>query len=281
MTSTRPSGPSSGRRYRRSVSGQVEGGAPVRWRGEALTSKEFLYILWGRRWMVLVATVLLVAGAAVYTFSQDPAYTAEARILISSESGSPAQAELETFLKNASGVIASDDELLSEAVLRSGWQQGLPAFREGLNPEYYTQSNNVPGVRVRFTAQNPEIAARAANAYAELLAERISTLEAQGLAGGVEAGAAVENRAEATSVSAERRPVVHLVLAGLFGLLVSAGAAILLDARTRSWRSARDAEITLYAPVLGTIPDYSVFEVFEVFDGLEDPKDQPREQSGP
>ena len=32
---------------------------------------------------------------------------------------------------------------------------------------------------------------------------------------------------------------------------------MLLEGRARSWRDARDAELTLRAPVLGVIPDYS------------------------
>jgi hypothetical protein len=38
---------------------------------------------------------------------------------------------------------------------------------------------------------------------------------------------------------------------------VGGGGALLLESRARSWRGARDAELTLRAPVLGVIPDYS------------------------
>ncbi len=33
-----------------------------------------------------------------------------------------------------------------------------------------------------------------------------------------------------------------------------------LESRTRKWRGAKDAELTLRAPVLGVIPDYHLEE---------------------
>lgn len=238
-----------------------------------MTLREFFYILWGRRWMVLIVTVLALAATAAYTFSEDPSYTAESRVSVVPDQSSLSQAELEAFLESSSTTVASDDEFLAEAVRQSGWQGGVPAFRDGLEPEYYIQSSGSPGIDVRFTAESPEMAVRAANAYAGLLAGRISNLEVQGFTGSLEAEASVESDAEVENVGLGRRPLLHLVLAGLAGLLVSGGAAILLDARTRSWRSARDAEITLHAPVLGTIPDYAVL-------GLPDgPEDEPRKDT--
>jgi capsular polysaccharide biosynthesis protein len=49
------------------------------------------------------------------------------------------------------------------------------------------------------------------------------------------------------------------VAAGV-GLLIGGAGALLLEGRARSWRDARDAELTLRAPVLGVIPDYSHIE---------------------
>jgi capsular polysaccharide biosynthesis protein len=49
------------------------------------------------------------------------------------------------------------------------------------------------------------------------------------------------------------------VAAGV-GLLVGGAVALLREGRARSWRDAHDAELTLRAPVLGVIPDYSSIE---------------------
>jgi hypothetical protein len=43
-------------------------------------------------------------------------------------------------------------------------------------------------------------------------------------------------------------------------VVLGGAAALLIEDRTRSWRDARDAELTLRAPVLGVIPDYSSVE---------------------
>ncbi|MDQ4106157.1 MAG: hypothetical protein M3157_03155, partial [Actinomycetota bacterium] len=53
------------------------------------------------------------------------------------------------------------------------------------------------------------------------------------------------------------RPLLYALLAAGAGLLAGGAGALLLENRTRSWRGARDAELTLRVPVLGIIPEYS------------------------
>jgi capsular polysaccharide biosynthesis protein len=53
------------------------------------------------------------------------------------------------------------------------------------------------------------------------------------------------------------RFLLYALAAAAAGVLAGGVGALLLEGRTRSWRDARDAELTLRAPVLGVIPDYS------------------------
>jgi hypothetical protein len=48
-----------------------------------------------------------------------------------------------------------------------------------------------------------------------------------------------------------------VVAAGGGGLLVGGIGALFLEGRARRWSGSRDAELTLRAPVLGVIPDFS------------------------
>jgi capsular polysaccharide biosynthesis protein len=56
------------------------------------------------------------------------------------------------------------------------------------------------------------------------------------------------------------RLLLYAVAATAAGVVAGGAAALLLEGRARVWRDARDAELTLRAPVLGVIPDYSSIE---------------------
>jgi capsular polysaccharide biosynthesis protein len=143
---------------------------------------------------------------------------------------------------------------------RAGWEAGLAEFRERLQAEPLVTRNGETGLRVRFSGSQPEQAARAANAYAELFVGRVERLNDERLAGGaLAADASVERRAALPEGLGLRLLIYAAVAAGL-GLLVGGGGALLLEGKARSWRDARDAELTLRAPVLGVIPDYSSTE---------------------
>jgi capsular polysaccharide biosynthesis protein len=53
------------------------------------------------------------------------------------------------------------------------------------------------------------------------------------------------------------RLLLYAAAAVAAGVLAGGAGALFLEGRARSWRGARDAELTLRAPVLGVIPDYS------------------------
>ncbi|HEX5974987.1 MAG TPA: hypothetical protein VFY57_07495, partial [Rubrobacteraceae bacterium] len=75
------------------------------------------------------------------------------------------------------------------------------------------------------------------------------------LSGGtLAADAVVEHRAAPPS---SLRLLLYAAAAVVAGILAGGAGALLLEGRARSWRGAHDAELTLRAPVLGVIPDYS------------------------
>ena len=54
--------------------------------------------------------------------------------------------------------------------------------------------------------------------------------------------------------------LLYAAVAAGAGLLLGGVAALSLEGRAGGWRDVRDAEVTLRAPVLGAIPDYSPAE---------------------
>jgi capsular polysaccharide biosynthesis protein len=69
------------------------------------------------------------------------------------------------------------------------------------------------------------------------------------------AEAGVERRAVSGGYSP--RPLIYAAVAAGAGLLLGGAVALILEGRASGWRGVRDAELTLRAPVLGAIPDYS------------------------
>ena len=221
---------------------------------------EILYVLWERRLMVTGVVLVLVGAALLLGLFREPAFTAEAVVGVTPEERLSDEEARQNFMREVQAAVAMQ-KVMPEVVRRAGWERGGPAeFAERLDPRFVTW-NGECGLRVRFSGPTPEQAARGANAYAEVFTERADKLGDGRLAGGtLVADASVEGRATPAEGSG-LRPMIYAALAAGAGLLLGGAAALLLEGRTSGWRGARDAELSLRAPVLGTIPDYSSAEV--------------------
>jgi capsular polysaccharide biosynthesis protein len=223
-----------------------------------LPLSEVLYVLWGRRLLVAGSMLILIIAALLFGLSREPVYTAEAVVNIEPREELSSTEEGEAFMEEVRGDVVTG-RLMRGVVRRAGWGAGVPEFTERLEVEPFVTRNGETGLQVRFSGSQPEQAARAANAYAEVFVDRVERLNDERLAGGaLAADASVEQRA--TPEGADLRILVYAAVAAGVGLLAGGIGALLLEGRARSWRDVRDAELTLRAPVLGVIPDYSSIE---------------------
>jgi uncharacterized protein involved in exopolysaccharide biosynthesis len=217
---------------------------------------ELLYVLWGRRLLVAGTVLVLVLLALLFGLFREPVYTAEAVVNVEPREQLSSTEEREAFMEEVRGDVVTG-KLMRGVVRRAGWGAGVDQFTERLEVEPFVTRNGETGLQVRFSGSQPDQAARAANAYAEVFVERVERLNDERLAGGaLAADASVERRAAPPEGSGLRLLIYAGVAAGV-GLLAGGVGALLLEGRARSWRGARDAELTLRAPVLGVIPDYS------------------------
>jgi uncharacterized protein involved in exopolysaccharide biosynthesis len=225
----------------------VRSTSPSGWQSERrddLPLHEVVHVLWGRRLLVMGIVVSLVLLALLFALFRDPVYTAEAAVSLEARERLVSDEEREDFVGQVRGAVVATDGFMQEVMRRAAWGADLRGFRE--------PRGDAAAMLVRFSASEPEQAARAANAYAELFVARARELnDAQPAADAV-----LERRAvppEGSSV----RFLLYAAAAAAAGVLAGGVGALLLEGRTRSWRDARDAELTLRAPVLGVIPDYS------------------------
>jgi capsular polysaccharide biosynthesis protein len=219
-----------------------------------LTLSEARHVLWERRALVGVCTLFFLAVALIYGLSREPVYTAETTLSVRSEEGIGPAGSFDEVLSGLRDSAAMDG-LREEAAERAGWEASQSDFDERL--EVSERVNNGE-VKVRFSGTTPEEAAQGANAYAEAFVERVDELERRLAGGTVAVDAGVERAAEPPEHRSDY-PKVFLaaVAAGGGGLIVGGMGALFLEGRARRWSGSKDAELTLRAPVLGVIPDFS------------------------
>lgn len=228
-----------------------------RWQGwqrgqrDDLTLSEVGHVLWERRALVIGCMLFFLAAALLYSFSRESVYTAEATISLRLDEGTGVAENFDEILSGLRNSGATRG-LVEEAAEKAGWKAGPLDFDERLSRE----TVNNKKVKISFSAPTPEEAARGANAYAEVFVERIRELKGR-LAGGT---VAVDAEVEEAAQPPEGRSgstFIAAIAAGGSGLLIGGIGALFLESRARRWSGSRDAELTLRAPVLGVIPDYS------------------------
>lgn len=227
-------------------------------RRETTSVAEVVHVLKGRRLLVVGAVMFLGGVALMFGLLREPAYTAEAVAGFTPSEASGDVNASEAYAREVLSRVTTPEGFSEDVRRRAGWNGPPQQFRDRLlGAEAFVSDDGEMRMRVAFSGREPGEAARVANAYAEMFATEAGELDGGDLSGGVPvAGARVTQRAVPSDGSGPGAIVYAVVAAGV-GLLVGGVAALLLEGRAGVWRDVRDAEMTLRAPVLGAIPDYS------------------------
>ena len=214
-------------------------------------------MLWGWRVLVVTATLALVLTSLVFSALQNPVYKAEATVAIEPQGELSSGQDAEAFVNEVFNDVDTP-ALRQETMRRAGWEEGEAAFERRRTVQTFArQDGEESGLLIQFGSSAAEEAARASNTYAGLFVERVTELNERLAGGSVAATASVRSRAALPEQPSRPRPLLYAAVAAAAGLLASGAAALAIESRTQSWRGARDAELTLRAPVLGVIPEYS------------------------
>jgi len=207
-----------------------------------------------------LGVVLVLAGTALlFGLFREPVYTAEAAVSLAPRDELDDEEAREAFVQELQSVVVTED-LLWEVMDQTDAKAGTREFPELSDIRPFVTSDGGAGMLVRFSGPEPELAARAANVYARLFVDRVELLDGGQLDGGVTAANAAVERKATPPERSSLRPLIYAAVAAGAGLLLGGAAALLLEGRASGWRGVRDAELTLRAPVLGAIPDYSPTE---------------------
>jgi uncharacterized protein involved in exopolysaccharide biosynthesis len=221
---------------------------------------EVLHVLRGRRLLVVGASLVLAGVALLFGIFREPAYTAEAVVGFAPQQASDDENARQAFAQEVFSAVTSPASFSEGVRAEAGWRGRPEDFRDRLDPEVAVSGDGGMEMRVAFSGREPEGAARVANAYAEAFALEAGRLDEGQLSGGTGIADARVMRRAVPSGSSGPPAVLYAVLAAGVGLLLGGGAALSLEGRAGGWRDVRDAEVTLKAPVLGAIPDYSPVE---------------------
>ena len=217
-----------------------------------LTLSEARHVLWERRALVVGCALFFFAVALLYGLSREPVYTAEATVSVRSEEGGTEAAESLDEILFELGSPEAMERFLVEAAERAEWKGKPGEFRERIQEERANER-----IKVRFSGRTPEEASRGANAYANVFVERVRDFEGRLAGGTVFTDVGVEKAAVPPEHRSGPGVLLTTVAACGGGLLVGGIGALFFEGRARRWSGFRDAELTLRAPVLGVIPDYS------------------------
>lgn len=243
------------------------------WRWEQrddVTLSEFLNALWGRRLLVGGIAVTMMVFVTVLALLWGSAYVARAALSVQATDDGlgpeePVSGEADPALQDGSGQGSGaliqrvkdevpQRELSLETMRRVGYTSSLEEFNSRLDVEDDYRAGQI---LVSFSAGEAEEARRVTDEYAQVFVERTDKLNRQRLVGGTLAAEVQVVRKAELLRGRTTTPLLYGASAGFVGLLLGSVAAFALESRTRRWRGARDAELTLRAPVLGVIPDYA------------------------
>lgn len=229
-------------------------------RRDATTLAEVLHVLRGRRLLVVGAALILAGVALLFGLFRGPAYTAEAVVGFTPRQMPDDENAQRAFAQEVFSAITSPGSFSEGVKAEAGWRGESEEFRDRLDPGVTVTGDGGMEMRVAFSGREPEGAARVANAYAETFALEAGRLGDEQLSGGTGIADARVMRRAVPSEGSGPPTVLYAAVAAGVGLLLGGGAALSLEGRAGGWRDVRDAEMTLKAPVLGAIPDYSPAE---------------------
>lgn len=213
------------------------------------------YRILRRHWRIIVATTLIaVALMAVWDFFQPRVYEATSSGFVTTgKSTNLSEASFGDQLAKSratSYVDVAASRAVAERVIDQLKLDTTPAAL--INQITVTQPTDTVLLRIAADAGSPEQAQQIANAWVKALSAQVSELEGSGT-GGLRIDVLEPAQLPSTPVSPNLK--LDLVIAGIVGLLLGLGLAMLrsqLDGRLRDPNKVREQ---FGVPVLGSVPE--------------------------
>lgn len=213
-----------------------------------------------RRWLLILVTTLCGVVAAYVTIPRGSTYTAETTIYVGNRQFAGAGALSADQSRGVERVALTFAVMIaSEPIARDAVQRtGIDAVPSQVANR--TVAAVIPGttlIRITYRDSDPARARALANAISDALVEKVQTFEPGTVGGEGEVPilpAYVFARADLPVVPEPKGAVGRVLTGAMFGFVLAAGVAFLLDYLDITPRSADDLERHLGLPVLGVVP---------------------------
>ncbi|RNL66088.1 polysaccharide biosynthesis tyrosine autokinase [Nocardioides marmoriginsengisoli] len=204
-----------------------------------------------RRWLTIVVFFLLgLLGGGALTYFQTPQYESKARVFIAAQNSTDANdspiiasyfasQRVESYAQ-----LATSRELMQRVIARLNLKETPAQLADQIEAKVSELT-----VIIEIKVHNPDAAqAQAiAKAESEVFTDYIAELETSPVK------ATIVDPASYSSNQVSPKPVLNLVIAGVLGLLIGLGMALLRDLLDNTVSSAADVENTIDAPVLSSV----------------------------
>lgn len=210
-----------------------------------------LFVVWRRKWLVAITTVICAGLAVLASFSLPKVYETTATLWVSQDRGATNYDAVQAseVLARSYATVAQGENVAAQAAAR------LPGFGSGkavqsaitVAPVEETQLLEITG-----EDRDPATAQSLTNTYAMVFRAYISALPEAG-----SSSLAVSNPAARPRSPARPQPALWTALGVLMGLLIGVGTAFLLERLDTRVRSTEELQELLGVPVLAHIPKLS------------------------
>lgn len=217
--------------------------------------RHYLDVLRRRKWIVLSVLAVAVGIAALVSFTSDPIYRAQAKIVVGQGNSlfQPGEANaIEPFTATMRDLTQSNlvaVRVIEQLKLQESPEVLLRSIDVSFNPDTAV-------LNLEVLNEDPVLAARIANTvgevFSDLISERFGTASAETPEAPLTATVWGEANVDADPISP--RPKRDLAVAFLLGSVLGGLAAFLREYFDRTLRSRESVEASFGVPVIGQIP---------------------------
>lgn len=224
---------------------------------DTLPFRDIVRVLWGRLWLIIAVTLVIVGGAVGFGLAQTPRYEASTKLLVGQQKGAGDPFNLAgdvqgLQLLTKTLATAVNTRPIAEVVIR---QLDLSINPNDLMANVQVQEiSDTQFVQVTYKDTSPERAQLIANSIGDVFSARISEISPKA------SGVTVTVWEPATMPTNPVSPnfLLILPLALVLGIVLGVTLAVLVEYFERGWRSAEDVERAFGRPVLAVIPAFEV-----------------------
>jgi capsular polysaccharide biosynthesis protein len=221
------------------------------------TLSDLARVLRMRLWVILLVVAVVVGVAVMASLWQTPKYEASAMLLVGQEQGNGQDTNLGGAVSGLQAltqtmIIAIDTPLVAdEAIRRLGLKMSSDQLLQDLTIQQVESSQFI---QLTYTGTDPERAAQIVNTVGQVSSERIAAASAT--ANNITA--TVYQKAEVPDHPSSPDPLRNGLLAGVLGLMLGIGLALLMEYLDYSWRSPEEVEQISGVPTFAIIPEFGL-----------------------